>query len=167
MNSSKDLIAKAHLVFSFIRGLYLLAEDELRQNIKEHGLTYSGFRILWILYFDKKMNMTDLSFISQTNISNTYRQLVKLKEQNLVLIDNGKDARNKEATLTESGKKFVDDVISKNEKVTNLEFITILSKIPKEDLDKFIEVASILSSQLIGQPFTDWVLKTANKIKEN
>jgi hypothetical protein len=61
MNSSKELFAKAHLVFSFIRSLYLLAEDELRQNIKKHGLTYSCFRTLWILYFDKKMNMTDLS----------------------------------------------------------------------------------------------------------
>jgi DNA-binding MarR family transcriptional regulator len=166
MDSSKELFAKAHLVFTFIRGIYFLAEDDIRQNIKNFGITHTAFKSLWILYFDTKMSMTDLAYISQTNISNTYRQLIKLKDHNLVMINNGKDARIKEISLTENGRKFVHDIISKNVKATNLKFISILQKIPKEDLDKFINVASILSSELIGQRFTDWAIKTANTVKE-
>jgi len=167
MSSGKELFAKGHLVLTFIRGLYLLVEDDVRQNVKNYNITHTSFRTLWILYFDESMNMTELAYISQTDISNIYRQLVKLKEQNLVLIATGKDARVKEVSLTENGREFVQDVLSKNVKVTNLSFISSLAKIPQEDLDKFIEVASILCSELIGQRFIDWAIQAANKIREN
>ena len=109
--------------------------------------------------------MTELAYISQTNISNIYRQLTKLKDQNFVVIKNGDDARIKEVSLTENGRKFVKDVLSKNIKVTDLQFISVIKRIPEYDLEKFIEVASILSSELIGQQFVDWAVKAANKIR--
>lgn len=164
MDSRKEIFAKGHLVLTLVRGLFLVAEDNVRQNVKNYGITHTAFRTLWILFFGEKMTMTELAYISQTNISNIYRQLIKLQEQNLVDIDNGEDARIKEVTLTETGRKFVYDIISKNVETTNVQFISLLAKIPKEDLNKFIEVASILSTELIGQPFTDWATNSANKI---
>lgn len=164
MESSKDLFAKGHLVLTLVRGLFLVAEDNVRQNVKNYGISLTAFRALWILYFDEKMTMSELAYISQTNISNIYRQLIKLQEQNYIDIDNGKDARIKEVTLTETGRKFVNDILSKNVDSTNIHFISLLSKIPKEDLDKFIEIALILSSELIGKEFTDWAVSSANKI---
>lgn len=167
MNSSKELFAKGHLVLTFIRGLFLFAEDNVRQNTKNYGITLTAFRTLYILYFDEKMSMTELAYISQTNISNIYRQLIKLEDQNLVVIDIGKDARIKEISLTENGRKFVQNILSKNVEKTDLHFISSISNIPKEDLDKFIEVASTLSLELIGKTFTDWAIKSANKISNN
>jgi DNA-binding MarR family transcriptional regulator len=165
MNTNKELFAKSHLVLSFIRGIFILTEDDVRKNLKKYGMTVTGFRTLWILYYEEKMNMTEHAYISQTNISNIYRQLTKLKDQNFVVIENGDDARIKEVSLTENGRKFVQDVLSKNVKATNLQFISILKTIPEDDLEKFIEVASILSSELIGKRFTDWAVKAANKIR--
>ncbi|GAA3315830.1 hypothetical protein GCM10020331_011620 [Ectobacillus funiculus] len=43
MNSSKELFAQGHLVLTFIRGLYLLAEDDVRQHIKKYDITHTGF----------------------------------------------------------------------------------------------------------------------------
>jgi DNA-binding MarR family transcriptional regulator len=165
MNSSKEFFAKGHLILTFIRGLFLITEDDVRQNLKNYDITLPGFRTLWILFYDEKMNMTELAYISQTNISNIYRQLTKLKDQNFVVIENGEDARIKEVSLTENGRKFVQDVLSKNVKVTNLQFISVIKRIPEDDLEKFIEVAAILSSELIGQQFVDWAVKAANKIR--
>ncbi|KAA9023861.1 MarR family winged helix-turn-helix transcriptional regulator [Niallia endozanthoxylica] len=166
MESGKEFIAKSHLVFSFVRGLFLLLEDDLKKKIKHYGLAVPGFRILWILYFENKMNMSELSFIAQTNISNIYRQLIKLKDQHLVDIDNGEDARIREISLTVNGQQYIHDFLSKHVSATDLQIISILKKMPKEDLDKFIEVAARLSSELIGKPFTDWVTNTADKIME-
>jgi DNA-binding MarR family transcriptional regulator len=165
MNSSKELFAKGHLILTFIRGLFLITEDDVRQNLKNYGITLTGFRTLWILFYDEKMNMTELAYISQTNISNIYRQLTKLKDQNFVVIENGKDARIKEVSLTENGRKFVQDVLSKNVKVTNLQFISVIKRIPEDDLEKFIEIGSLLCSELVGQQFVDWAVKAANKIR--
>jgi len=165
MDSSKELFAKGHLILTFIRGLFLITEDDVRQNLKNYDITLTGFRTLWILFFDEKMNMTELAYISQTNISNIYRQLTRLKDQNFVVIENGKDARIKEVSLTENGRKFVQDVLSKNVKVTNLQFISVIKRIPEDDLAKFIEIGSLLSSELIGQQFVDWAVKAANKIR--
>jgi DNA-binding MarR family transcriptional regulator len=167
MNSSNELLAKGHLVCTFIRGIYLITESDVKENLKNYGVSFTGFRLLWILYFEKKLTMTDLAYISQTNISNIYRQLLKLSDQNLVVIVNGKDARIKETSLSETGRKFISDILSVNIKITNLHLIHLLARIPKEDLDKFIEIASILSTELIGQRYTDWAIKTANKIMEN
>jgi DNA-binding MarR family transcriptional regulator len=167
MHTSKELFAQGHLVLTLIRGLYLLAEDDVKQNLKKIDISHTGVRILWILYFDEKMTMSELAFISQTDISNVYRQLVKLKEKNLVVINNGQDARNKETMLSENGRKFIYDIMTKNVKVTTLNIINTLKKIPGEDLETFIEVSSILCTELIGQRFTDWAIKAANKIRDN
>jgi DNA-binding MarR family transcriptional regulator len=167
MYSNKELFVKGHLVLTLIRGLFLETEDNVRQNVKNYGISLTSFRTLWILYFEEKMNMTELAYISQTNISNTYRQLIKLQEENLVVInENEKDARIKEIVLTQNGRGFVKDILSKNTDETRLDFIALLAKIPKEDLDKFIEVATKLSTELIGQRFTDWAINAANKIKD-
>lgn len=167
MNTNKELFAKGHLVLSFIRGLFLRTEDDVRHNLKNYDITLTGFRTLWILFYDDKMNMSELAYISQTNISNIYRQLIKLKDQNFVVIENGEDdARIKEVSLTEIGRKFVHDVLSKNVKVTDLQFISVLKRIPENDLEKFIDVAATLCSELIGPQFTHWAEKAANKIRE-
>ena len=34
MNSSKELFAKGHLILTFIRGIFLITEDDVRKNLK-------------------------------------------------------------------------------------------------------------------------------------
>lgn len=152
---------------TFIRGIFLAVEDNVRQNVKNYGISLTSFRTLWILYFDQKMSMTELAYISQTNISNIYRQLMKLRDQNFIVIDDKEeDARIKQIELTEIGQKFVEGILSKNIEESKLSFISILAKVPTEDLNTFIKVASEVTTELIGPKFTDWANTTANKIKE-
>lgn len=166
MRLSEELFAKGHLLFTLIRGLSFITEEDIRQCLKKYRISYPAFRVLWILYFDKNMTMTDLAYIAQANISNVYRQLIKLREEEFVIIENGADARIKEVSLTEKGRIFVYDILKVNSNATDLQLVSLLEKIPKEDLDKFIEVGSILSSELIGQKFTNWGIRTANYIME-
>jgi len=167
MKSSKEAFATAHLVFTLIRGIHSLAEEDVILTLKKYNIQYPSFRILWILFFEKKMTMTELSYLALTNISNVYRQLIKLRDKNLVTIDKGKDARIKEISLTEEGRRITDEILQLNLEFTDLNFVDLLEKIPQKELDTFIKVASVISSELIGTNFTDWTIKTANIIKEN
>lgn len=164
MSASRELFAKSCLVFTIIRGLNLIIEDDIRMHLKSYGLGFSSFRILWILYFGKEMTMSDLSVISQTNISNVYRQLVKLQERHLVEIKSGEDARIKEVTLTEKGQTIIQSFIDAKSASADFHVSSLLATIPKEDIEKFIEVGSILSSKLIGSRFTNFAEKISKTI---
>lgn len=48
MSASRELFAKSCLVFTIIRGLNLIIEDDIRMHLKSYGLGFSSFRILWI-----------------------------------------------------------------------------------------------------------------------
>lgn len=76
------------------------------------------------------------------------------------------DARIKQLELTVIGPKFVEDILSNNIVESNLSFISILARIPSEELNTFIKVASKVTTELIGPKFTDWAYKAADTIKK-
>ncbi|MBD8067874.1 MarR family winged helix-turn-helix transcriptional regulator [Bacillus sp. PS06] len=168
MSSSKEWFAKSYEVYAYIRGLNFVIEEDIRQSLKSLKLTFSAFRILWILYFDSKesITMTDLKYLVQMNISNVFRQLTKLKEEGLVEIYNGEDARTKHISLTESGRVQVLVFLNAHLDHSNLEIIKKVKEIPESDYEKFIEVARFLSSDLVGPTFTNWAKESTNKIVE-
>ncbi|WP_216831144.1 MarR family winged helix-turn-helix transcriptional regulator [Alkalihalobacterium elongatum] len=166
MYSPKEQLIKSYEIYAYTRGLNSTIENDLIRSIKKQEVTFPAFRTLWILYFEKNMTMTNLNFIAQTNISNAFRQVVKLKEQGLIQIENGKDTRTKILTLTQSGKKIIDEFIDQHVANSDLKIVKVLEKISPQDLQKFMKVASILSTELIGQDYTKWVTKSTKFILE-
>ncbi|MFE8699939.1 MarR family winged helix-turn-helix transcriptional regulator [Cytobacillus sp. FJAT-54145] len=168
MKQERELYAKGHLVFTFIRGLHTVIEEDIKIRLKkDHGLLYPAFKILWILSFEDKMNMSEISEITLTNISNTYRQLVKLKDMDLVTIGSNEDARIREIRLTDKGERLVQTILRDHSNRTDLNLLPFLSNIPKEDLDIFIEVLTDLSRSLLGDKYTSWALNTSEYLKES
>lgn len=163
---SKEQLAKSYKVYAYTRGLNSYIENDLTQSLKKHEITLPSFRTLWILYFEKKMTMTDLNYIAQTNFSNAFRQVTKLKEAGLIEIENEKDSRNKLLTLTEAGRQIVRNFIEEQILQSDLQITKLLDKIPQQDLTIFIKVASQLSSELIGSAYTQWVTKSTNSLLE-
>ncbi|WP_227937272.1 MarR family transcriptional regulator [Alkalihalobacillus deserti] len=164
MSLLRERFTEGYLVYAFIRGLNFAIESDVRKNVQNEKVTLPGFRILWILYFHSTIKMTDLTNLAQANISNVFRQLNKLKEEELVVIENGQDARTKKITLTKEGRKIVQNFIDENTSNSELQFIQLIEKIPKEDLTKLIEVSKLLSTELIGQHFTDFVMKSSTDL---
>lgn len=163
---SREIFAKGHLAILLIRGLYFAIENDIKDKLKIYNLTYPSFRILWILYFDKSMTMSSLAYLAQTNISNVFRQLIKLKKDGLVTVSSGIDARIKEASLTKEGREILSTIIEDQATNTDLESFPLLTTIPKEELEIFFKVAIHLCNKLIGQPYIDWTLDATNKIQE-
>ncbi|MDZ5472860.1 hypothetical protein SM124_14095 [Bacillus sp. 31A1R] len=167
MKQEKELYSKGHLVFTFLRGLNTVIEEDIRIRLKNlYGLTYPTFKILWILSFDKKMTMSEIKEITLTNLSNTYRQLLKLSDLNIVTIGIHEDARVREISLTEKGKELVDTILNEHSHSTNLHLFSILLKIPENDLKTYIEVSTYLSKELLGKRYTDWAIRTSDYLKE-
>ncbi|WP_102348461.1 MarR family winged helix-turn-helix transcriptional regulator [Bacillus sp. Marseille-P3661] len=167
MNLSREKFAKSYAVYAFIRGLNIVIEQDIKKIIKNKELTFPGFKILWILYFDSNIRMTDLTFFAQTNISNVFRQLEKLNEDGLVVIKNGEDARSRELSLTEDGQKLVNDFLEENCNNSELQVVQLIEKIPNETISEFIEVARLLSNELIGKSFSDFIIKSSTEILNN
>ncbi|WP_026581407.1 MarR family winged helix-turn-helix transcriptional regulator [Bacillus sp. J33] len=156
---------KSYLAFAFMRGLNMAIENDIRKALKNYEISFPAFRILWILYFDSNnINMTDLTYLAQTNISNVFRQLTKLKDEGFVEVENGNDARMKEISLTESGRKLVQDFIDENTTNSNLLIVESIEKISKEDFSKFIEVFALLSDELLGKQYSEFLEKSSNII---
>jgi DNA-binding MarR family transcriptional regulator len=165
MKLSSEQFHNSYLAFAFIRGINLVIENDIRKSLKNYELSFPAFRILWILYFDSNhINMSDLSYLAQTNISNIFRQLTKLKDEGLVIIENGNDARTKEVCLTEAGRKLVEEFIEENTTNSNLQIVESIAKISKEDFSKFIEVFILLSDELLGRQYSDFLTKSSNAI---
>ncbi len=160
----RERFAKSYETHGYIRALNSALENDLIRILKKYGITFPSFRTLWILYFDTEMTMSDLTYIAQTNISNAFRQLTKLNEDGLVQIESGKDSRTKILSITESGRKIIQEFIDEHVKSSDLQIVSILEKIPEEDLAKFIEVASFLSTELIGETYTQWIKKSKNML---
>ncbi|GLB61829.1 MarR family winged helix-turn-helix transcriptional regulator [Cytobacillus sp. NCCP-133] len=168
MNLLNEQFHNSYLAFSFMRGLNLAIENDLRKSLKRYEISFPAFRILWILYFDSNnINMSDLTYLAQTNISNVFRQLMKLKEEGLVDIENGNDARTKEISLNESGQKLVQDFIEENTTNSNLHIVASIERISKEDFSKFIEVFALLSDELLGKQYSEFLKKSSNAILNN
>ncbi|WP_404332040.1 MarR family winged helix-turn-helix transcriptional regulator [Mesobacillus maritimus] len=167
MESNRELFAKSCFVFTMVRGLNLTIEEDIRLRLKDYEVGFSSFRILWILFFAEQMTMSDLSEISQTNISNVYRQLLKLKDNDLVDIKSGEDARIKEVSLTNKGQTLVHHFIDEKSTFPDFQLSSILATVPREDIDKFIQVGSILSSKLIGGNFINFAKNISQTIVKN
>jgi DNA-binding MarR family transcriptional regulator len=164
MRYSGEQLSKGYSAYAYLRGLNFSIENNIKQIIKNKELTFPGFRILWILYFDSNIRMSDLTYLAQANISNIFRQLVKLQEAGVVIIENGEDARTKEIALTEEGRQLVQDFIEQQSKKPDIHIVQMIENIPKEDYLTFIKVASLLSTELIGATFTDFVTKSSSEI---
>jgi DNA-binding MarR family transcriptional regulator len=166
MNFSREQFANSYLVYGLIRGLNFVIENDLRSILKNRELTVPSFRILWILFFDSNIRMSELTFLAQTNISNVFRQLTKLEEAGLVSIKSGDDARTRELSLTEDGRRIVQDFIDQNTRKSDLQIVHLIESIPKEDFTTFIRVASLLTNKLVGNQFNEFVTKSSTEIYE-
>ncbi|ARK29784.1 MarR family winged helix-turn-helix transcriptional regulator [Halalkalibacter krulwichiae] len=164
MGLDKVKFAKGYEVYALIRSLNFEIEADIRHQLEEHDITFPGFRILWILSFHSIMTMTDLAYLAQANISNVFRQLDKLKEGGLVKIVSGIDARKKEVHLTKKGRLIVQTFIDKHSASSDLRIVELVEKIPKEDLNTFIEVASYMNKALVGEPYYEFVKKSTTDI---
>ncbi|MDE5411787.1 MarR family winged helix-turn-helix transcriptional regulator [Alkalihalobacterium chitinilyticum] len=164
---SKEQLAKSYEIYAYTRGLNSFIENDLAQSLKKHEISLPSFRTLWILYFEKKMTMTDLNYIAQTNFSNAFRQVTKLKEEGLIEIEIEKDSRMKLLTLTEAGRQIVRNFIEEHILQSDLQILKTIEKISQQDLSIFIKVASQLSSELIGSPYTEWVIKSTKSLLED
>ena len=164
MGLPKENFTNSYIVYAFIRGLNFVIENDIRRTIKNEELTFPGFRILWILYFHTTLRMSELTFLAQTNISNVFRQLTKLKEVGLVVIENGDDARTKKIALTKDGRDIVKHFLATQTSQPELEITQFIENIPKEDLSAFIKVSTLLSNELIGPNFTNFVTKSVKDI---
>jgi DNA-binding MarR family transcriptional regulator len=160
MTKSREHFANSYILYAFIRGLNFSIENDIRKVLKNNDLTFPSFRILWILYFDPNISMSALTYLAQTNISNVFRQLTKLNEDGLVMIESGSDARTKKVSLKEEGRRVVDNFIDKNTTSSDLEIVHLIDSIPKEDLSKFIELSLLMSKELVGEPFNNFITKS-------
>ncbi|MGO4889885.1 MarR family winged helix-turn-helix transcriptional regulator [Anaerobacillus sp. MEB173] len=167
MNLQKEKFAKGYSVFALIRGLNFLIENDIRKSIKNNELTFPSFRVLWIMYFDSTITMKDLSYLIQTDLSNVFRQLIKLKDIGFVTLENGEDARTKKISLTKAGRKVVQDFINQNSTGSELQIVNLIEKIPKEDFHKFIEVLTLLSNQLVGENYSEFIEKSSKELVRN
>lgn len=164
MESYRKALAQGYFLYAFFRGLNFNVEADIRHSLREYNMPFSSFRTLWILYFDPNITMSTLTTLSQTNISNVFRQLTKLEENGFVIIKRGKDARTKEITLTEAGKKLVKMFIDEHSEHTNIKLISLIKKLPTEDLAKFMEVISWLGKELIEDPYAKLVTDSSDRI---
>ncbi|RXI96656.1 MarR family transcriptional regulator [Anaerobacillus alkaliphilus] len=164
--SSNELLSKSYLVYAMIRGLNFVIENDIKNQLNHEELTFPGFRNLWILYFHPNIRMTELTYLAQVNISNIFRQLTKLKEDGLVIMKNGNDARTREVSLTKEGKKIVQNFIKEHANESRLQVVQTIKKISDDDLNAFIKVASFLSTELIGSQFYEFVVRSSNEILE-
>lgn len=164
MQQSEETFSNSYFIYAFIRGLNFAIENDIRDQIKGTDLTAPAFRILWIVYFHSNIKMTELSFLAQTNISNVFRQLTKLKTKGFVEIENGDDARTKKVTLTKEGREIIHTFISEHKNHSELQIVQSLEKIPIEDLTTFMKVATRLGADLIGQRFGDFVIHSTNDL---
>jgi DNA-binding MarR family transcriptional regulator len=164
LTKSVEHFANSYIFYGLIRGLNFAIENDIRKDLKSNELTFPSFRILWILYFDSNISMSSLTYITQTNISNVFRQLTKLNEDGLVTIESGEDARIRTISLTGAGRKVVDKFIYKNTTSSELEIVHLIDKITKEDLSKFIEVSLLITQELLGEPFSKFITQSTNEI---
>ena len=160
MRSSESKFNNSYLLYTFIRGINFEIEQDIRNTLKKSNFSFPSFRILWILYFQNDMTMSDLAHIAQTNISNIFRQLIKLKDEGFVLIENGADARMKNVKLTVSGKEMVNNFIQENQRHSELKIVETIEKISEEELKVALKVVALLSSELVGDKFTSFIMKS-------
>ncbi|MDQ0253449.1 DNA-binding MarR family transcriptional regulator [Evansella vedderi] len=166
MGKSKTSFAKGYYIYALIRGINFVVENDIRKSIKKYEQSFPSFRILWSLYFEPKMTMSTLTFLSQTNMSNVFRQLKKLEENGLVVVTNGKDARTREVTLTDAGSEVVKTFIKNQSHETDIDFIKKIETIPEDQLNELTHMLSCLGEDVIGKSFTDFVKKSTNYILE-
>lgn len=160
----REQLAKGFSLYAYIRGLNLEIENDIRQVLKKKELTFPGFRILWILYFDSNVKMRDLTTLTQTNISNVFRQLLKLEEEGLVVLKDVKNSRIKKISITEKGNRKVQEFIDENSSNSELQIVRLIEKIPEEELLRFLDFSSKLSKELIGASYSEFVSHTSLKI---
>ncbi|RKQ34575.1 MarR family winged helix-turn-helix transcriptional regulator [Oceanobacillus halophilus] len=164
MTNSKERFAHSYLLYGLIRGLNFVIENDIRKDLKKIKMNFSSFRILWILYFYSNINISELTYLTQTNISNVTRQLTKLKEEGMVLIKIGHDARAKELSLTEDGQRVVYDFIKRNEEDSEIQLTHLVEKISENDFATFVGGLSVLSNELLGKNFNEFVKKSSAEL---
>ncbi|OLO36982.1 hypothetical protein BTR23_14655 [Alkalihalophilus pseudofirmus] len=168
MSSMGERFTMSYKAFACIRGINAVIENDIIQFIKKYDLSFPGFRTLWILYFDTKLTMSDLTYLAQTNISNAFRQLTKLDEAGLVKVEAGRTSRTKELSITEEGRCIVKEFIDEHTTHSNLKIMEVLKHLPQEDITKFINILTLVTTELLDHPYSEWVNQSADAIlKDN
>ncbi|MDT8860122.1 transcriptional regulator [Alkalihalobacillus sp. MEB130] len=168
MNSPEEQFADGYLFYALTRGLNFQIEEDLRQAVKSYELTFPSFRLLWFLYFEDNLTMTNLTYLSQTNMSNVYRQLEKLREEGLVTIHTSRkqDTRAKKVGITKSGRTYIKNFLNEHIEKSNIKIIQALAQIPHEDFMKYIEVSSLLCNDLLGESFSNFIQNSYEEVSK-
>ncbi|RSK26589.1 hypothetical protein EJF36_06795 [Bacillus sp. HMF5848] len=169
MSYDMTLYAKGHIIFTLIRGLNAVMEEDIRTRLQSiHGMNYPAFRILWILHFTEKMSITDITVITLSNISNTSRQLGKLRDDGYAKIECGNaDSRLKEVSLTKKGRDLVTYILTAHTSEHDFNLLPVLKTIQDHDLEIFIKVASLLTKEIVGTTFVNWAHHTTAALINN
>lgn len=163
MKPQHNHLADSYALYAIIRGLHCAIEMDISRNLKTE-VSFPGFKLLWLLYFNSKMSVKELTYLAQTNISNVFRQLVKLEKQGFVRMESSGDLRTKHAFLTEEGQRVVQEFIEENNEKSPLQLVALIKKLPMDDYEKFMEVAAYLCNELVGEAFHNFVDSSAEKI---
>ncbi|OLO42802.1 hypothetical protein BTR23_02030 [Alkalihalophilus pseudofirmus] len=153
-----------HQMLNYFRATYKVVDEDWQKSAQEVGITQSEQHMIWIIYFEKKVSMSQIAKVGLWDLSTVMQVIKRLKTKGLVqtikdendlrvsyvmLTPEGEEKRQETSQFTYHFSKFIEDYMNEDDE-------------KKQRLEAIFEFVKDFCKHYYGQEFVQWVERTSN-----
>lgn len=164
--SNKNIIG-SHKFVHLLKGLYKSMEREWDRNAHEHDLTNAHQHVLWILYLEDGIKLSELSSRGLWNLSTTHDIVNRMVKKGLITKEKDiRDGRVTRVYITQAGIEQRKTMKADFDKESSFLLMEAFYKLPEEDRKKLSELIMSLSKAVLDPEYIEYIEKSSEKLKK-
>jgi DNA-binding MarR family transcriptional regulator len=161
----KENTIRIHQMLNLMKGLYKSVEREWEDHAQKYGMTNAHLHVLWILYLDDGIRLSDLAAKGLWNLSTTQDIVNRMDQRGLVKKEKDmQDGRVTRVYITEEGKRLRAQTQKDCDEGYPYKVLQAIDSLSEEDQRKLKELTRHISESVLDQDFMEYVNRSARRL---
>ena len=163
---SKKNIVENHRFIHMLKGLYKSMEREWDLQAKQYDLTNAHQHVLWILYLEDGMKLSELATRGLWNLSTTHDIVNRMVKKGLISKEKDiRDGRITRVYITTLGVQQRNTMKSDLEKSELFCLMKAFHKLEEQDQKKFKEIILFLSKEVLNAEYMKYLEVSSKQLE--
>lgn len=148
-----------------MKGLYKSVEKEWEEHAQKYGVTNAHLHVLWILYMEDGIKLSDLAARGLWNLSTTQDIVNRMAQRGLVKKEKDmQDGRVTRVYITETGRRLREETQRDCDEGYSYKILKAIDNLKEEDKKKLYELVTKVAEQVLDKEYMDYVIHSSNRL---
>ncbi len=155
-------------MLNLMKGLYKSVEREWEEHAQKYGMTNAHLHVLWILYLDDGIKLSDLAAKGLWNLSTTQDIVNRMDQRGLVKKEKDMlDGRVTRVYATEEGKRLRSETQKDCDEGYPYKILQAVDSLSEDDQVKLKEMMIRIAESVLDKEFMDYVNRSSDRLIKN